>query len=191
MQNRLYTDSNMDSYLLDTHFAYNRLIQSGFSTAQAAVMVEILRDYSKNILKEHESLFVRREDFLECDKSFEKRISDIFVDISVLRKGEMVTVASEIDKLKLKMTSLTENFASELNKLSSAFRLDIYDHKSLNVGNSAAMEMKINKLDNKINIECATIRTQIQSDQYNALKYILGTFLTTVSVCAAIYRMLM
>ena len=69
----------------------------GFSNAQAASLVAILRDYSGNILKDQLCQFVKREEYLNADKSLQKRISDIFVDISVLRKGEMVTVGSEID----------------------------------------------------------------------------------------------
>lgn len=177
------------SYLLDTHFAYNKLLESGFSNAQAASLVSILRDYSGNILKDQQCQFVKREEYLNADKNLQKRISDIFVDISVLRKGEMVTVGSEIDKMKLKLNSMSENFNGELNKISSNFRLDIYDHKSLNIGNNAAMEMKINKIDNKIDIEMATIRTKIEETQHNALKYIFGTIVSTLTVLFGIYRL--
>ena len=94
-----------------------------------------------------------------------------------------------LKKMKLKLNSMSENFNGELNKISSNFRLDIYDHKSLNIGNNAAMEMKINKIDNKIDIEMATIRTKIEETQHNALKYIFGTIVSTLTVLFGIYRL--
>ncbi|MES1903763.1 MAG: Coiled-coil domain-containing protein 90B, mitochondrial, partial [Paramarteilia canceri] len=78
-------------------------------------------------------------------------------------------------KLKLQIASLNESFDGELKKINSSLKLELFDQKSFNLGTTAANELKINKLDNKIDIEIATIKTMIESNRYNGLRYFLAT----------------
>ncbi|MEN2495469.1 MAG: Coiled-coil domain-containing protein 90B, mitochondrial, partial [Marteilia pararefringens] len=92
-------------------------------------------------------------------------------------------------KLKLKIAGLTENFSGELNKTNSNLRLDLYEQKSINTGVNGAMEMNLSKLNNKIEVEVAMLRTLIQETQYSAIKFIIAMITSSATIGFAIYRL--
>ena len=88
-------------FLIDSHAAFTKLLDCGFTNEQSEAIVDILKDHNQNMLIEQKNIFVKTSQYAEDLNSIQKRINDTFIDIAVLRKGEMVNMNSEIDVILL------------------------------------------------------------------------------------------
>lgn len=96
-----------------------------------------------------------------------------------------------IQKLNTRLTSITENFNGELSRVKSALKLEIFDQKASNIGINAANDVKFNSLENKIELGNAQMRTMIESNKYDKLKYVVGAVFGAIASGAGVFRLFM
>ena len=109
-------------------------------------------------------------------------------DMVILEKSEFLMLKQENENMKAELTNLSKHLRDELLKLRSGLTLDMSLEKGRLREETSLHEQKIKDTNNRIETEIAKIRMEIEAQKLDMIKYIVGSFLSILTVLIGWWR---
>ncbi|XP_019849324.1 PREDICTED: mitochondrial calcium uniporter regulator 1-like [Amphimedon queenslandica] len=174
----------LNSSPFDTNLMIKQLQQMGFSQIQSEGLVAILIKLGS----QKADLSSKDLDLLEL--RIKSNIEAVKHSQVLLKEGSLSQLRDKSDDLRAEIGRLKENLKDEVTKINSGVQLDINLERSRNKENETIINQKIKDTHNRIDTEVALLRTAMESNKVDTLKYTIGGVFTMASVFLAIWRLL-
>ncbi len=109
-------------------------------------------------------------------------------DMVILEKSEFLMLKHENESLKAEVMHLSRLLKDELLKLKSGLTLDLSLEKGRTKEESSIHEQKIKDANNRIETEIARVRMDMEAQKLDLIKYLVGSFLSIVTVLIGWWR---
>lgn len=173
----------LNSSPFDTNLMIKQLQQIGFSQIQSEGLVAIL----VKLGSQKADLSSKDLDLLEL--RIKSNIEAVKHSQVLLKEGSLSQLRDKSDDLRAEIGRLKENLRDEVTKINSGVQLDINLERSRNKENETIINQKIKDTHNRIDTEVALLRTAMESNKVDTLKYTIGGVFTMASVLLAIWRL--
>jgi predicted nucleic acid-binding Zn-ribbon protein len=99
-------------------------------------------------------------------------------ELQILEKNDFDLLRRDVARLQDEVTKLRLRMAEELRRVQSNVRLELSVEKGRVRDEQSAQEIKVKEADAKIESEIATIKTQIESIQWDLFKALFRKYYT-------------
>ncbi|KAI4891357.1 hypothetical protein NFI96_022952 [Prochilodus magdalenae] len=195
--------------LFDTHAMVQLMEESGFTSQQAEVVIQMLvNTTNSNMDIMYGDMVTKTQQEIMLQKIM-SHIAAVKKDMIILEKSEFSALLAENERIKVELVQLRNQLFDVMNKVRLDNKLDMNleksqvkemtaDHeKTLLQTRNGMMEM-LNEQDRhvsqnnvKIDTEVAGLKTMLESHKLDSIKYLAGSVFTCLTVVLGFYRIWM
>ncbi|XP_028825336.1 mitochondrial calcium uniporter regulator 1 [Denticeps clupeoides] len=193
----------------DTHAIIRVLEESGFSTEQAEVIVNLLVSTTHNNMDTMYGDMVTKTQQEILLQKVMSQIATVKKDMIILEKSEFSALLAENERIKFGLMHLRTQLANVMNKVQADSFLELNLEKSrvkemkaesekklLETKNemmemNAEQERQVTQTHMKIDTEVAGLKTMLESHKLDSIKYLAGSVLTCLTVVLGFLRIWM
>ena len=131
---------------------------------------------------------VSRNELAQLEIRMSATVEALRKDMVILEKSEFLMLKQENENMKTELTQLSRLLKDELLKLRSGLTLDLSLEKGRAKEESSIHEQKIKDTNNRIETEIAKVRMEMEAQKLDLIKYLVGSFLSIVTVMIGWWR---
>jgi len=176
------------NFYFDTHKLVTTLQSHGFSLDQAETITDCLTEILTNGATTMSRHMVSRNELAQLEIRMSATVEALRKDMVILEKSEFLMLKQENENMKAELTNLSKHLRDELLKLRSGLTLDMSLEKGRLREETSLHEQKIKDTNNRIETEIAKIRMEIEAQKLDMIKYIVGSFLSILTVLIGWWR---
>ncbi|KAL5467396.1 hypothetical protein EMCRGX_G031614 [Ephydatia muelleri] len=171
---------------LDTHQMIKELQAAGLTPAQSEAVVSTMGVVTKATLDRIASSDVSTKDMEVLELKLRRIVELLQKDLVLLEKSSIASLNNENQYLKLQVQKFKDGFKDEVQKIESHLTLDLNLEKSRIREEFTSLDQRIKDTNNRIGTEVAGLRTQIESQKSEWLKYFGGIIFSMVTVILSV-----
>jgi hypothetical protein len=176
---------------LDTLALHTSLEESGFTTAQAQALTQILTASLQTSLSTLTSTSLTRTEAQQT--LYTQR-----VDFASLRSELLTTDASEAsltrsshERLANEIEKLRGRLREEIQRTQASLKLDLNLEKGRIREETGGMENQVREVEARIETEVAKLREQVEGVKFGTLQWLIGVTTGTSAIILGVWRLLM
>ncbi|XP_062500625.1 coiled-coil domain-containing protein 90B, mitochondrial-like [Corticium candelabrum] len=173
----------------DTHEMIKDLQNAGYSITQAEALTLLLSNTVSSVTQETTSRSVTKLEQEVYSTQWNARLDSIRKDMAILEKTEFSSLKEENEKLKVEVVQLRNYVKDELSKMRSSLTLDLNLEKSRSREEISHLEQQIRDTNNRIEVEAASVQTNLEKNKVDVIKYLAGTILSVATFMLAYWRL--
>lgn len=172
----------------DTHKLVRRLLENGFSEAQAESLTSSLVDIITSSVHSVANSTVSKIDQERLEVKFNAMVDSVRNEMFLLEQGKFTRIQEENQKLRDEVVSLKGILQDEVAKLKGGMALDFSLEKSRIKEELAVRDQRIKDAENRIETEVAKLGTQLEAQKLELIKYLVGSLLSCLTLFLAVWR---
>eukprot|EP00842_Homolaphlyctis_polyrhiza_P001811 jgi/Hompol1/2630/HPOL_006088-RA len=154
----------------DTYRFVQRLEADGFSRDGAEAIMNSLTEVVGESVNNLSATSVTSTEFEKHMYMSRVDFTQLRSEIQLLEKNEFALLKADIGRLKLEIEKLKLRMVEDLRRVQSNVRLDLSLDKGRIRDEQSAKEIRIKEADSKIDTEVSTLRTQMETIQWELFK---------------------
>ncbi|KAI8927852.1 DUF1640-domain-containing protein [Entophlyctis helioformis] len=154
----------------DTYRFVQRLEADGFQRESAEAVMNSLAEVVNESVHNLSRTSVTRTDFEKSLYMSRVDFTQLRSEIQLLEKNEFALLRADIFRLNAEVEKLRLRVAEDLRRVQSNVRLDLSLDKGRNRDEQSAQELRIKEADSKIDTEVSSVRTQMETIQWDLFK---------------------
>ncbi|KAJ3278254.1 hypothetical protein HK104_002517 [Borealophlyctis nickersoniae] len=147
-----------------------RLEVEGFSKESAEAIMASLSEVVQESISNISRTSVQKADFEKAIYINKVDFAHLRAEIQMLEKNDFVLLRSDIGRLSAEVEKFKVRMAEDLRRVQSNVRLELSLEKGRIRDEQSAQELKIKEADSKIDTEVSTVRTQMETLQWDLFK---------------------
>eukprot|EP00731_Ephydatia_muelleri_P026262 Em0018g362a len=159
---------------------------AGLTPAQSEAVVSTMGVVTKATLDRIASSDVSTKDMEVLELKLRRIVELLQKDLVLLEKSSIASLNNENQYLKLQVQKFKDGFKDEVQKIESHLTLDLNLEKSRIREEFTSLDQRIKDTNNRIGTEVAGLRTQIESQKSEWLKYFGGIIFSMVTVILSV-----
>ncbi|XP_049745593.1 coiled-coil domain-containing protein 90B, mitochondrial [Elephas maximus indicus] len=190
----------------DTHALVQDLETHGFDKAQAETIVSALRSLSNVSLDTIYKEMVTQAQQEITVQQIMAHLDSIRKDMVILEKSEFANLRAENEKMKVELDQVKQQLINETSRIRADNKLDINLERSRVTDMFTDQEKKlmeatteftkkdnqtksvISETSNKIDTEIASLKTLMESNKLETIRYLAASVFTCLAIALGFYR---
>uniref|UniRef100_A0A8C3WVY4 Coiled-coil domain containing 90B n=1 Tax=Catagonus wagneri TaxID=51154 RepID=A0A8C3WVY4_9CETA len=191
----------------DTHALVQNLETHGFDKAQAETIVSLLTTLSNVSLDTVYKEMVTQAQQEITVQQLMAHLDSIRKDMVILEKSEFANLRAENQKMKIELEQVKQQLMNETSRIRADNKLDINLERSRVTDMFTDQEKKlmeatteftkndtktrgiISETSNKIDIEIASLKTLMESNKLETIRYLAASVFTCLAIALGFYRL--
>ncbi|XP_047608536.1 coiled-coil domain-containing protein 90B, mitochondrial isoform X1 [Phacochoerus africanus] len=191
----------------DTHALVQNLETHGFDKAQAETIVSVLTTLSNVSLDTLYKEMVTQAQQEITVQQLMAHLDSIRKDMVILEKSEFANLRAENQKMKIELEQVKQQLMNETSRIRADNKLDINLERSRVIDMFTDQEKKlmevtteftkndtktrgiISETSNKIDIEIASLKTLMESNKLETIRYLAASVFTCLAIALGFYRL--
>eukprot|EP00118_Oscarella_pearsei_P010927 m.69790 g.69790 ORF g.69790 m.69790 type:complete len:206 (+) comp35630_c0_seq5:82-699(+) len=179
---------NSGPYHFDTHHVVKKLQAAGYTPSQAEELTAVL----------HETVSASSKGFSEeaatkgaveiLSAEVKSRLNELENNLRVLESRVVAPLKDDSEKISADVVQLRNFVKDEVTKLKSGLSLDHNLEKSRQKEELSKMEEKILANAHRVDIDMASIKTTIETNKLDTIKYLAGTVVSMATLLLGYWR---
>ncbi|XP_078458076.1 mitochondrial calcium uniporter regulator 1-like isoform X1 [Lampetra fluviatilis] len=201
------TSTESRKFHFDTHAMVRLLESNGFTTGQAEVLVAALvKILSANMEAVYREMVTKSQQEIMLQQVM-AHLAAVKKDMIILEKSEFSALRNDNEKMKIELIHLKKHFEDEFLKVKSDAKLDMNLEKSrvkemFSDQEKKLLEMRteivelhaeedraLTKTNNRIDTEIAGLKTILESNKLDTIKYLAASVFTCLTIALGFYRL--
>ncbi|CAB4386927.1 uncharacterized protein OCT59_010293 [Rhizophagus irregularis] len=163
-------------YYFNTYKIVKDLEVQGFTRGQAEAIMRGMEALLINGFKSRSKL-LSKADLENETYLFQASLSDLRIEIQIMRKNSLVDLSSENSLIQREVSSLHQKLRDDIGKMRHFIQLDINNYKADIREEQKKKEINIQRIDNKFTISSGDVRTDIEALKWETTRMaLLGLF---------------
>ncbi|KAJ3056421.1 hypothetical protein HK097_007034 [Rhizophlyctis rosea] len=154
----------------DTYRLVQKLEGEGFSREAAEAIMASLSEVVFESISNISRTSVTTADFEKAMYINKVDFAHLRAEIQLLEKNDFALLRSDINRLNAEVEKFKVRQADDLRRVQSNVRLELSLEKGRIRDEQSAQELKIKEADSKIDTEVSTLRTQMETIQWELFK---------------------
>ncbi|KAM4029659.1 mitochondrial calcium uniporter regulator 1 isoform 3-T3 [Anomaloglossus baeobatrachus] len=175
----------------DTHAIVQILEARGFTTPQSEIIVSAflkIMNANTDLIYQDMVSKVQQEISLQQVMS---HIASAKKDMIILEKSEFSALRTENERLKSELEQLKKQSIDEITKVRANNKLDFNLEKSRVKEMHSQQDRALTQTKRKIDTEVAGLKTMLESNKLDTIKYLAGSVFTCLTIVLGFYRLWM
>lgn len=186
LQRRSYQDHTPPMVYLDTHSEITRLQSAGYTLEQAESLVSLLNNTLRTTVAPMASSNVTLKELELLEMRMNRDIEGVKSGVVLLEKSTVQSLRNENESLKVQMKRLLDSLKEEVGKVQAGVRLDLNLEKSRAREELTTLDQAIKDTKNTIDKEVAQLKTQIETQKLESIKYLAGSIFSIVTIMLSV-----
>ncbi|XP_032813543.1 mitochondrial calcium uniporter regulator 1-like [Petromyzon marinus] len=201
------TSTESRKFHFDTHAMVLLLESNGFATGQAEVLVAALvKILNANMEAVYREMVTKSQQEIMLQQVM-AHLAAVKKDMIILEKSEFSALRNDNEKMKIELIHLKKHFEDEFLKVKSDAKLDMNLEKSrvkemFSEQEKKLLEMRteivelhaeedraLTKTNNRIDTEIAGLKTILESNKLDTIKYLAASVFTCLTIALGFYRL--
>ncbi|XP_061421677.1 mitochondrial calcium uniporter regulator 1-like [Lethenteron reissneri] len=201
------TSTESRKFHFDTHAMVCLLESNGFTTGQAEVLVAALvKILSANMEAVYREMVTKSQQEIMLQQVM-AHLAAVKKDMIILEKSEFSALRNDNEKMKIELIHLKKHFEDEFLKVKSDAKLDMNLEKSrvkemFSDQEKKLLEMRteivelhaeenraLTNTNNRIDTEIAGLKTILESNKLDTIKYLAASVFTCLTIALGFYRL--
>lgn len=182
------------SVYIDTHQLVTSLTSVGFTLPQSEAIVNMLRTNMDSVLASFTSEHVKRYELDLLSMRLTGEIQSVKSSVVLIEKSVVDSLRKDNEGLKGQVEKLKSRLKDEVSKVQAGLQLDLNLEKSRIKEDATGLVQLIKDTNNTIDKEVAMLKTQIESQKLESIKYLAGGIFSMItlmlSVVLGLWRLL-
>ncbi|KAI9099500.1 hypothetical protein DFS34DRAFT_579452 [Phlyctochytrium arcticum] len=154
----------------DTYKLVQRLEADGFSRESAEAIMANLSEVVGESINNISRTSVTKSDFEKAMYMNKVDFAHVRNEIQLLEKNEFALLRTDISRLNTEVEKFRTRMIEDLRRVQSNVRLELSLEKGRIRDEQSAQELKIKESDSRIDTEVSTVRTQMETIQWDLFK---------------------
>eukprot|EP00898_Chlorokybus_atmophyticus_P006728 jgi/Chlat1/7056/Chrsp56S06672 len=176
---------------VDTLALVRQLESEGLSTAHAEAITNALLSVCSASIERLTTGFATEAEMLSYELKHDASISQFKSDFKREQEIHTTSVNRDTDRLRNDIDKLKVEMKYEIDKLTASQKLDLNLEKGRIRDEMRSLDDSLKKLDGKLDREINGVKTIIEANKYEIIKYCIGTLVSTTAVGLAILRIIL
>ncbi|PKC10001.1 hypothetical protein RhiirA5_289293, partial [Rhizophagus irregularis] len=159
-------------YYFNTYKIVKDLEVQGFTRGQAEAIMRGMEALLINGFKSRSKL-LSKADLENETYLFQASLSDLRIEIQIMRKNSLVDLSSENSLIQREVSSLHQKLRDDIGKMRHFIQLDINNYKADIREEQKKKEINIQRIDNKFTISSGDVRTDIEALKWETTRMAL------------------
>ncbi|KAI8907499.1 putative mitochondrion protein [Powellomyces hirtus] len=160
----------------DTYRLVQRLEGDGFSRESAEAVMASLSEVVSESINNISRTSVTKSDFEKAIYTNKVDFAHVRNEIQMLEKNDFALLRSDIGRLNTEVEKFRTRMVEDLRRVQSNVRLELSLEKGRIRDEQSAQELRIKEADSQIDTEVATLRTQMETIQWELFKTLFPLF---------------
>ncbi|KND02585.1 hypothetical protein, variant [Spizellomyces punctatus DAOM BR117] len=160
----------------DTYKLVQRLEADGFSRESAEAIMASLSEVVGESINNISRTSVTKSDFEKAMYINKVDFAHVRNEIQMLEKNDFALLRSDIGRLNAEVEKFRTRMIEDLRRVQSNVRLELSLEKGRIRDEQSAQELKIKEADSRIDTEVSTLRTQMETIQWELFKTLFPLF---------------
>ncbi|KAI8998334.1 hypothetical protein BC832DRAFT_594944 [Gaertneriomyces semiglobifer] len=160
----------------DTYRLVQRLEAEGFSRERAEAIMASLSEVVSENLNNISRTSVAKSEFEKAMYMNKVDFAHVRNEIQMLENNEFALLRSDIGRLNAEVEKFRTRMVEDVRRVQSNVRLELSLEKGRIRDEQSAQELKIKEADSKIDTEVSTLRTQMETIQWELFKTLFPLF---------------
>ncbi|XP_042543977.1 coiled-coil domain-containing protein 90B, mitochondrial isoform X2 [Dipodomys spectabilis] len=172
----------------DTHALVQDLETHGFDKAQAETIVSALSTLSNVSLDTIYKEMVTQAQQEITVQQLMAHLDSIRKDMVILEKSEFANLRAENEKMKIELDQVKQQLMHETSRIRADNKLDINLERSRVTDMDTHIKSTISETSNKIDTEIASLKTLMESNKLETIRYLAASVFTCLAIALGVYR---
>ncbi|XP_044608436.1 coiled-coil domain-containing protein 90B, mitochondrial isoform X2 [Equus asinus] len=173
----------------DTHALVQDLETHGFNKAQAETIVSLLTTLSNVSLDTIYKEMVTQAQQEITVQQLMAHLDSIRKDMVILEKSEFANLRAENEKMKIELEQVKQQLINETSRIRADNKLDINLERSRVTDMDTKTNSIISETSNKIDSEIASLKTLMESNKLETIRYLAASVFTCLAIALGFYRL--
>uniref|UniRef100_A0ABI0P1R9 Coiled-coil domain containing 90B n=1 Tax=Bos taurus TaxID=9913 RepID=A0ABI0P1R9_BOVIN len=173
----------------DTHALVLDLEAHGFDKAQAETIVSALTTLSNVSLDTIYKEMVTQAQQEITVQQLMAHLDSIRKDMVILEKSEFANLRAENQKMKIELEQVKQQLINETSRIRADNKLDINLERSRVTDMDTKTRGIISEIGNKIDTEIASLKTLMESNKLETIRYLAASVFTCLAIALGFYRL--
>ncbi|XP_017833235.2 coiled-coil domain-containing protein 90B, mitochondrial isoform X2 [Callithrix jacchus] len=172
----------------DTHALVQDLETHGFDKTQAETIVSALTTLSNVSLDTIYKEMVTQAQQEITVQQLMAHLDSIRKDMVILEKSEFANLRAENEKMKIELDQVKQQLMHETSRIRADNKLDINLERSRVTDMDTQTKSIISETSNKIDAEIASLKTLMESNKLETIRYLAASVFTCLAIALGFYR---
>ncbi|XP_048351168.1 coiled-coil domain-containing protein 90B, mitochondrial isoform X2 [Sphaerodactylus townsendi] len=172
----------------DTHSLVRDLEAHGFAKEQAQTIVSALMALSGVSLDAvYKDMVTQAQQEITLQQIM-AHLDSIRKDMVILEKSEFANLRAENEKMKIELDQVKQQLMNETSRIRADNKLDINLERSRVTDMDSSTNKSVTEVSNKIDAEIAALKTLMESNKLDTIRYLAASVFTCLAIALGFYR---
>uniref|UniRef100_F7GAI1 Coiled-coil domain-containing protein 90B, mitochondrial n=1 Tax=Callithrix jacchus TaxID=9483 RepID=F7GAI1_CALJA len=172
----------------DTHALVQDLETHGFDKTQAETIVSALTTLSNVSLDTiYKEMITQAQQEITVQQLM-AHLDSIRKDMVILEKSEFANLRAENEKMKIELDQVKQQLMHETSRIRADNKLGINLERSRVTDMDTQTKSIISETSNKIDAEIASLKTLMESNKLETIRYLAASVFTCLAIALGFYR---